>query len=109
LPHAPTEVSVCNHSNCYLSSIKGARNGFYYGSRLRFAHAFVMSILFGKGPLKDRFKWAVDMALSHGKLLAIFAFTYKTTQCILSRLLNTNSAVVSFFAGMVGSQFIIKP
>ena len=61
-----------------MSSFKGARNGFYYGSRLRFAHAFVMSILFGKGKIEDRFKWAIKMAFSHGKLLAMFAFTYKT-------------------------------
>ena len=101
--------TLCSHSNCYLSSIKGARNGFYYGSRLRFAHAFVMSILFGKGLLKDRFKWAVDMAFSHGKLLAIFAFTYKTTQCLLTHLFKQSSPLISLLAGMVGSQFIIKP
>jgi hypothetical protein len=87
---AAAEVGVadqlCCHDNCYMSSIKGARNGFYYGSRLRFAHAFVMSILFGKGKLEDRLNWAIKMAFSHGKLLAIFAFTYKTAQCILTKL-----------------------
>ena len=102
-------MQVCSHNNCALSSIKGARNGFYYGSRLRFAHAFVMSVLFGKGTIQDRFKWAVKMAFNHGSLLAIYAFTYKTVQCILARLFNRPNALWSFFAGVVGSQFIIKP
>ena len=61
------------------SAVKGARNGFYYGSRLRFAHAFVMSVLFGRGTAAQRFKWAFKMAYSHGKLLTLFVFTYKAT------------------------------
>jgi len=70
-----------------ISSLKGARNGFYYGSRLRFAHAFVMSVLFGKGTIKERLTWAINMAYNHGKLLAFFVFTYKTFLCILRRLI----------------------
>jgi hypothetical protein len=78
VPLSNMSNSCCNHNSCMMSSFKGARNGFYYGSRLRFAHAFVMSILFGKGPLEDRFKWAVNMAYNHGKLLSIYVFSYKT-------------------------------
>jgi peroxisomal membrane protein 4 len=63
--------------------MKGILQGFKYGSKLRFAHAFVISILFGKGTVSDRFKWSLRMALNHGTLLAIFAFTYKTICCIL--------------------------
>ena len=33
----------------YLAIIKGARNGFVYGAKIRFPHAVVMSILFGRG------------------------------------------------------------
>ena len=68
----------CNHNNCFVAILRGARNGFYYGSRLRFAHAFVMGFLFGKGTLSSRFIWALKMAIRHGKILALFAFTYKT-------------------------------
>lgn len=32
-----------------LSILKGARNGFVYGVKVRFPHALVMSILFGRG------------------------------------------------------------
>jgi len=94
---------LCLHDDCAMSVIKGARNGFYYGSRLRFAHAFVMSVLFGKGPLEDRIKWAANMALSHGRLLATFVFSYKAMQCILTKLFKNNNPIVSFFAGMFGS------
>ena len=69
-----------------VACLKGARNGFYYASRLRFAHAFVMSFLFGKGSLKSRLLWAFKMAIRHGKILALFAFSYKLTQCILANL-----------------------
>ena len=72
-------MKCCNHNNCAIAILRGARNGFYYGSRLRFAHAFVMGVLFGKGTLKERFNWALKMAANHGTLLALFAFTYKTT------------------------------
>ena len=96
-------TQICSHSQCYMSSLKGARNGFYYGSRLRFAHAFVMGVLFGKGTLRERFNWAIKMAVSHGHLLATFAFCYKTVQCILTRITRSNSPLVSFIAGMIGS------
>jgi len=33
----------------YLGVLKGARNGFVYGVKVRFPHALVMSILFGRG------------------------------------------------------------
>lgn len=32
-----------------FSILKGARNGIVYGVKIRFPHAVVMSILFGKG------------------------------------------------------------
>ena len=56
----------CNHKNCIIAILRGARNGFFYGARLRFAHAFVMSFLFGKGTYKERIILAVKMALKHG-------------------------------------------
>jgi peroxisomal membrane protein 4 len=33
----------------YLAILKGARNGFVYGCKVRFPHALVMAILFGRG------------------------------------------------------------
>jgi len=33
----------------YLAILKGARNGFVYGVKIRFPHALLMSVLFGRG------------------------------------------------------------
>lgn len=33
----------------YLAILKGARNGFVYGVKIRFPHALLMAILFGRG------------------------------------------------------------
>jgi hypothetical protein len=33
----------------YLAILKGARNGAVYGAKVRFPHALVMAILFGRG------------------------------------------------------------
>ena len=33
----------------YLAILKGGLNGFVYGVKIRFPHALVMSILFGRG------------------------------------------------------------
>jgi peroxisomal membrane protein 4 len=33
----------------YLAILKGARSGLVYGVKVRFPHALVMSILFGRG------------------------------------------------------------
>lgn len=33
----------------YLAILKGARNGIVYGVKVRFPHALIMAILFGRG------------------------------------------------------------
>ena len=33
----------------YFAILKGARNGLVYGVKIRFPHALLMSILFGRG------------------------------------------------------------
>ena len=33
----------------YLAILKGTRNGFIYGVKVRFPHALIMAILFGRG------------------------------------------------------------
>mmetsp|Transcript_33427 Transcript_33427/g.51312 ORF Transcript_33427/g.51312 Transcript_33427/m.51312 type:complete len:114 (-) Transcript_33427:399-740(-) len=68
----------CNHKSCPIAVVRGVRNGFFYGSRLRFAHSFVMQVLFGRGSYKKRFTMSLGMAYRHGKILAIFVFFYKT-------------------------------
>jgi peroxisomal membrane protein 4 len=33
----------------YFAILKGARNGLVYGAKVRFPHALVMAVLFGRG------------------------------------------------------------
>jgi hypothetical protein len=55
----------CHHdSTCFLSALRGARNGIYYGAKIRFMHAVVMTILFktvifltSRNPLRK--KWLI--------------------------------------------------
>jgi peroxisomal membrane protein 4 len=42
-----------------LSLVKGARNGFVYGVKVRFPHALVMAIIFGRG---ESAQWIFRMA-----------------------------------------------
>lgn len=42
----------------YLAILKGARNGFVYGVKVRFPHALVMSILFGRGEWVQILVWS---------------------------------------------------
>ena len=100
--------SCCPHDNCFYSTLKGARQGFYYAFRLRFAHSFVMSFLFGKGTVKEKLIWSLKMAFDHGKILAIFASFYKTTVCIFANLRNKRCPLNSLVAGYLGAQVLLK-
>ena len=48
------------------------------------------------------------MAVKHGKILALFAFTYKTVQCLLSKLRGKMDPLHSFIGGVIGSTMLIK-
>ena len=67
-----------------------------------------MSFLFGKGDLKSRMQFAFKMALAHGKILALFAFVYKSTQCILANLRGKSDPFHSFIGGLAGSYCLLK-
>jgi hypothetical protein len=38
----------------YIPVLKGARNGLVYGAKVRFPHALIMAILFGRGKYVSR-------------------------------------------------------
>ena len=42
----PPSNGPCSHESCLIASVRGLRNGLYYGGKVRFAHAIVMAILF---------------------------------------------------------------
>ena len=45
---------ICNHESCIKSSLLGLRQGIYYGGKIRFFHALVMTFLFRPGSIKSK-------------------------------------------------------
>ena len=68
---------ICPHDNCIISAIRGARQGLYYGGKVRFAHSLVMQVLFGKGSLISKLKTSIELSWQHGRNLGVFVFIYK--------------------------------
>ena len=97
---------VCPHQNCLISAIRGARQGLYYGGKVRFAHSLVMQVLFGSGTLASKLKTSIQLSWQHGRNLGVFVFIYKLIQCLLSRLYGKVIPLFSFIAGIIGAYFV---
>lgn len=109
----------------YLAILKGARSGFVYGVKVRFPHALVMSILFGRGEFVLVFlflsftlanvspSWQTRMRViyratrQHAFNLAKFVTLYKTI-LLLQRKANNGKERNSdtFIAGLIGGYFV---
>ncbi|KAI9512346.1 peroxisomal membrane protein 4 [Russula earlei] len=91
----------------YLAILKGARNGFVYGVKVRFPHALIMAILFGRGDWLDRLKVISRATKQHAINLAKFVAIYKTL-LLLQRKLNGSKARPhdTFFAGLLGGYYV---
>jgi len=90
-----------------LSILKGARNGLVYGIKIRFPHALLMSILFGKGSWRDRSKVIYRATRQHALNLATFVTLYKTL-VILQQKVNRGKEARShaFLAGLLGGYIV---
>ena len=102
----PPSNGPCPHNSCWVASLRGLRNGLYYGGKVRFAHAIVMAILFQTGTPLDKLKSAIRLAWQHGKNLGSFVFIYKLVQCALQQAFKRTHPIFSFIAGIVGSFFV---
>ena len=67
----------CPHDSCIIAAIRGARQGLYYGGRIRIAHSIVMQVLFGQGDTVAKLKKAFWLSWQHGRNLGLFVFIYK--------------------------------
>lgn len=74
-----------------------------YGAKVRFPHALVMSLLFGRGTLQDKLKFVIKATRQHSFNLFKFASLYKAVTIFLRR---TNGgkprSADSFIAGLIG-------
>jgi len=90
-----------------LSILKGARNGFVYGVKIRFPHALLMSILFGKGSWPERSKAIYRATRQHALNLASFVTIYKTLLLIQRRLSRgKENGSHAFLAGLLGGYIV---
>ncbi|KAI6045044.1 Tim17/Tim22/Tim23/Pmp24 family-domain-containing protein [Pisolithus marmoratus] len=91
----------------YLAILKGARNGFIYGVKVRFPHAVVMSILFGRGNWITRLQGILRATKEHAFNLAKFVSLYKTT-LLLQRKVNGGKerGCDPFVAGLIGGYIV---
>ena len=85
--------------NELLRLIKGARNGFYYGAKVRFMHSFVMFILFRKRTVREEMVKIVTNALQHGTKLAKFVFLFKAVVLLQQKVFRTDSKFFHLVSG----------
>ncbi|KAF9459463.1 Tim17/Tim22/Tim23/Pmp24 family-domain-containing protein [Collybia nuda] len=91
----------------YLAILKGARNGFVYGVKVRFPHALVMSILFGRGDWQSRLRIIYRATRQHALNLAKFVTLYKTFLLIQRRANNGKErSSDTFLAGLLGGYIV---
>ncbi|KAH8120550.1 peroxisomal membrane protein 4 [Phellopilus nigrolimitatus] len=85
-----------------FSILKGARNGIVYGVKIRFPHALIMSVLFGKGDWPTRLRAIVRMTMQHALGLAKFVALYKTLLIAQKKMRSGKPANAdTFFAGLI--------
>ncbi|KIY51348.1 peroxisomal membrane protein 4 [Fistulina hepatica ATCC 64428] len=91
----------------YLAIIKGARSGFVYGCKVRFPHALIMSILFGRGDWPTRLRIIFRATKQHATSLAKFVALYKTL-LLLQKKANGGKprSADTFIAGLIGGYFV---
>ncbi len=83
--------------------LKGFRNGVEYGSKVRFVHTLVMTLLFKDIHLKRLpalLKAILAMALEHGRNLGLFVLAYKTGYKTLNYLWGMR-ALNHFLSGLL--------
>jgi len=91
----------------YLAILKGARNGFVYGVKVRFPHALIMAILFGRGDWPSRLRVIFRTTKQHAFNLAKFVTLYKTF-LLLQRRANGGKErnADTFVAGLLGGYIV---
>jgi peroxisomal membrane protein 4 len=94
-----------------LSVLRGLRNGLIYGAKIRFPHALVMSFLFGRGTIMDKFKNILTATWTHSRNLGLFVGAFKAGLALLRRIRGgkNDDPLNAFLAGFVASWFIWGP
>lgn len=102
------QPNLCDHPNCFISALKGLRNGMYYGGKVRFIHSLVMTILFRSGSLKSKISSILRMTWEHSRNLGVFVLVYKSLVCILRHLFKSRTPIFNFIAGFISAYFFLS-
>jgi len=98
----------CRHKSCIPAALKGFSNGITYGIKVRFTHAIVIAILFGKGSAKRRL-WSIFKNTSeHSLRLGTYVFIYKSILCALTKLRGMRSPLNSGVAGCLAGYIMFS-
>ncbi|KAJ1309656.1 hypothetical protein OPQ81_006423 [Rhizoctonia solani] len=118
LPQIPVPTIIVKPSEPYSSAgiglnltshvfSRGARNGFVYGVKIRFPHALLMAILFGRGDWSQRARAIFKATKQHATNLAKFVTIYKTLLLIQRRANGgKEKGLDSFLAGLIGGYVV---
>lgn len=98
---SPEPFALCRHKSCIISSLRGLRNGIYYGGRIRLMHSLVMAVLFRTGNFKKIMQEVFSNTYHHAKSLGLYVFFYKSFVCILNKIRNKKSKLHSAISGFV--------
>lgn len=82
-----------------LDAVKGFRNGFVYGCKVRAPHSLVMTLLWSRGPIQQMATRIFNATLQHGMNLAKFAFIFKLFISLLGRLQGRSHPVHAALGG----------
>ncbi|KAI8370009.1 peroxisomal membrane protein 4-like protein [Blakeslea trispora] len=90
-----------------FSILKGCRNGIVYGTKVRFPHALVMTVLFKTDSLENKVKGILMATKQHAQNLGLFATIYKTLMIVQKKLNGDKEASVHpFIAGVIGGYYV---
>ncbi|KAI8995358.1 peroxisomal membrane protein 4 [Trametes punicea] len=91
----------------YLAILKGARNGFVYGVKVRFPHALIMAILFGRGDWRTRARAIYRATRQHALNLAKFVSLYKALLLVQKKINGGKErSFDTFIAGLIGGYVV---
>ncbi len=91
-----------------IEIMRGARNGFYYGGKVRFMHSLVMLLIFSKGSWATNIKKMLSNTFQHGSKLAVYIACYKLLLAILRRVSGGTRKWHFFVAGCGASYNVFK-
>jgi peroxisomal membrane protein 4 len=86
-----------------LAVLRGLRNGIYYGAKVRFPHALVMTLLFRRDSLPRMAKQVISLTLQHAISLGAFVSLYKLLVRVLTIIStgNNNNGMIVVVSGAV--------